>query len=488
MTMQAKSQMKFLTFEGGHAFSLTLAIVCLYLMLSPVWMPGIAPRLYDDSRYLELTALALLLIPLARSTVIDAVTLAWLTLDKKVRTLLVVLLVGGSLSVAVSDAAHLGSMEVALVAQLVMLMLVVSAAVRESRQQADNALAIAIFAGAALCILKFWVTYVLYALEGKIFPWISPFLVFANVRFFSQYQSYTLLLMILPGLMPGSSKSARALFFLVAANFWALHWMVGTRAAWLGLMVGSAVVLVFARQGRMVWLREQMLVALAGAAIFLAHSHIVASLPNIAPVPGIGSIVDRGEASINERLDLAQSALGSIREHPLAGVGPGQFGLQSYSAHAAHPHNVPLQLLSEYGLPTGLAGIALVLMLMVYAVRTLRKTSGQSGVLDVSLVAALTMGLTDSLFSGNLIMPHSQMLFGVLAGWIIGRTVRAPSGLYEKGSGFKRLRITIVSIAILAVAITTVLGLEYLPLARDIPVWLLTWNPHFWQYGRFSAW
>lgn len=480
--------MNFRTFEGRHPFDLTLAIVGFYLILSPVWVPGIAPRLYDDSRYLELTALALLLIPLATSAVRDAVTLAWLSLDKSARTLLLVLLAGGALSVAVSDAAHLGSMEVALVAQLVMLMLVVSAAVRESRHQADNALAIAIFAGAALCVLKFWVTYVLYALEGKIFPWDSPFLEFANVRFFSQYQSYTLLLMILPGLMPGLSKSARALLYLVAANFWALHWMAGTRAAWLGLMVGSAVVLVFMRQGRMVWLREQTVVALAGAAIFLAHSHIVASLPHIAPIPGIKSIVDRGQGSINERLELARSALGFMREHPLAGVGPGQFGLQPYSAYAAHPHNVPLQLLSEYGLPAGLAGIALVVMLTVHAVRTLRKVSGQGSVLDASLAAALAMGLTDSLFSGNLIMPHSQMLFGVLAGWIIGRTVRAPSGLYEKAPGFTRLRFTMVSIALLAVAITTILGLEYLPLARDIPVWLPTWNPHFWQYGRFSAW
>ena len=235
-------------------------------------------------------------------------------------------------------------------------------------------------------------------------------------------------------------------------------------------------------------MRDQMLVAFAGAAIFLVHSHIVAPLPNIAPVPGIKSIVDRGQGSINERLELAQSALGFMKEHPLAGVGPGQFGLQPYSTFAAHPHNVPLQLLSEYGLPAGLAGIALVLMLMVYAVRTLRKASGQSSILDVSLVAALFMGLTDSLFSGNLIMPQSQMLFGVLAGWIIGRTARAPSGLYANAPGFRQLRSTIVSVAILAVATTTILCLEYLPLAREIPVWMPTWNPHFWQYGRFSAW
>jgi len=349
------------------------------------------------------------------------------------------------------------------------------------------AVVIAIFAGAALCVLKFWVTYVLYALEGKFFSWSSPFLIFANVRFFSQYQSYALLLVILPGLMPGSSKSARALFFFVAANFWALHWMVGTRAAWLGLIVASAVVLMFARHGRMIWLRGQILVALAGAAIFLAHSHIVASQPGIAPVPGINSIVGRDQGSINERLELAKSALSFVKEHPLLGVGPGQFGLQPYSTHAAHPHDLPLQLLSEYGVPAGLAGIALVLILVAHAVRSLRTSSTQTTTLDISLVAALTMGLTDSLFSGNLIMPHSQMLFAVLTGWILGRTVRAPSGLY-KASGFKTLRFAIVSMAVLAVAVTSILGLEYFPLAREIPPWLVTWNPHFWQYGRFSAW
>src|SRR5258706_5935761 len=305
----ARSRMNLRTFEGGHSFSLTLGTVCLYLIFSPVWMPGIAPRLYDDARYLELAALMLLLIPSAVSTVRDAVALAWLSLDKKARTLLLVLLAGGALSVAFSDGPHLGSMEVALLAQLVVLMLMVSAAVRENRHQADKVLAVAIFAGAALCVLKFWVTYLLYAFEGKIFPWDSPFLEFANVRFFSQYQSYTLLLMILPGLLPGLTRSARVLLFLVSANFWALHWMVGTRAAWVGLMVGCALVLVFARHGRIAWLRRQLPVALAGAAIFLAHSQIVATLPRLEPVPGIQSIVDRGQDSINVRLELAQHAL-----------------------------------------------------------------------------------------------------------------------------------------------------------------------------------
>ncbi|MEO8166294.1 MAG: O-antigen ligase family protein, partial [Betaproteobacteria bacterium] len=431
-------------FEGCHAFSLPLAIIGLYLILAPVWAPGFAPRLYDDARYFQLAVLALLFLCLVIPNIRLAVTLAWLSLHKYARILLVVLLAGGTLSVAASEAPHMGSIEVALVAQLILLMLVVSAATREGKDRADHVFVIAIFAGAALFVLKFWVTYVLYAFESKVFPWDSPFIVFANVRFFSQYQAYTLLLMILPGLVPGTSRFARGMFFLVAANFWALHWMVGTRAAWLGLLVGFATVLIFMRQGRLAWLRKQTLLIVAGAAIFIAHSHFTDSLSHATPVPGIQSIVDRGQGSINERLDLAHSALGFIRQHPVLGIGPGQFGLGSYATFAAHPHNVPLQLLSEYGVPTGFAGIALILMLMAFAVKTLRAASGSSSVLYGSLVAALAMGLTDSLVSGNLIMPHSQMLFAVLAGWLLGRTLRAPSGLYEAAASFTVPRFAIV--------------------------------------------
>ncbi len=475
------------TFEGAHAFSLPLAIVCLYLIFGPVWGPGIAPRLYDDARYFQLITLALLFMCLAASEVRRALAMAWLGLHKAARALLVVLFAAGLASVTRSTAPHLGALEVALVAQLMLMVLLVAAARRMGKEQVDNALVIAIFAGAALFVLKFWVNYLLYALENKVFPWDSPFIGFANVRFFSQYQSYTLLLLILPGLLPGSGRFARRLYWFVAANFWALHWMVGTRAAWLGLAAAFAVVLLFMRHGRKDWLRRQLLVILAGAAIFLAHSHLTATLPQATPVPGIQSIVDRGQGSINERVDLAQSAWAFIQQRPLLGVGPGQFGLGAYSTFAAHPHNVPLQLLSEYGVPAGIAGIALILMLMGFAVRRARQTAG-TNLLDASLVGALAMGLTDSLVSGNLIMPHSQMFFAVLAGWTLGRLARAPSGLHEAGKNFTGQRFAIVSIAFVSVSVTTVLGIEYLPLARDLPVWLPTWNPHFWQYGRFSAW
>jgi O-antigen ligase len=400
-----------------------------------------------------------------------------------------IFVLGGAVSALISGARNLGILEVALMSQLILLSGFVAGIVRQDREHAESVLRISVFAGAALCGLKFWVTYIQYAVEGKAFSWVSPFLEFANVRFFSQYQAYTLFLVVLPMSMVQFGKGWRLLFFLVAANFWALHWMVGTRAAWLGFFVALAVVLAFMPAGRLAWLRWHAAAMLAGGLVYLAFSTFIDARGDTAPVPGMTSIVQRNDDSINERLVLARIAVGAVKNHPLFGVGPGQFGRQPYPVNAAHPHNVPLQLLSEYGLVAGAAGVWLLILLGVFAVKTLRiSPPGAGDAVGVTIVAALLMGLTDSLFSGNLTMPQSQVLCCVLAGWIAGRSIPASRPFYTAGRPYRTQKLAIVAAALIAVTITTVLGLEYLPLARDLPVWLPRWNPHFWQYGRFSSW
>lgn len=480
-----------LRFDGGHSpFFLSLACVCCYLVLAAVWMPGLAPRLYDDARYLELGMLAFVMLQLCRPAVSGALNEAWLSTNVRYRVLATVFLAGGALTAVMSRAVNLGLLEMGLTVQLMILLGVVACAVREGQAQAETALGISVLAGAALCGLKFWVIYLLYAFEGKAFPWVSPFLEFANVRFFSQYQAYALFLTVIPVFSPNLGKGWRLLCLVIAANFWALHWMVGTRAAWLGLLVASVAVTGFLRERKLTWLRWHVAAMLAGAVVYFAFSWFVHKLPGTAAVPGLTSIVERGYESINERIALARTALRLVLENPLTGVGPGQFGLQAYSMNAAHPHNLPLQLLTEYGVAVGTAGIALVVMLVVFAIRTLKtkQASGSARAIGASLVAALLAGLTDSLFSGNLIMPHSQVLFFVTAGWIIGRswTVERPFKALDVSA--RTTRFSIVGIGLAATAITTILAVEYLPLARELPVWLPRWNPHFWQYGRFSNW
>ncbi len=461
-------------------------------MFSPVWIPGLAPRLYDDARCLELILLAVVVVQLLLPSFADAVVASWVALGKLARALIAILLAGGALSAWNSGSVKFGALEIALNAQLVVLFLVLCAAARTEKQKTETALAIALSAGAAMFVLKFWTTYVLYVFEGKDFPWLTPFLDFANVRFFSQYQAYSLLLILLPASLLNLQNNWKVLLYIVAVNCWALQWIVSTRAVWAGFALAVLVVLLFARHGRMTWLRLQVIAMLAGGVVFLIFSRIVASLPSATLVPNaVGSIMQRGSESVWERIALWRSALDFIMARPLLGVGPGQFGLQNYPTGAAHPHNFPLQMLSEYGLFTGLAGIALMVLLVVLAIKTLRV--GKSAAPDMagkSIAAALIMGLTDSLFSGNQIMPHSQILLCVVAGLLVGRTsARSPDlSIRSLKVYYPALKLTFVVIAMLAILATTILSTAYLRVVKDMGPNIQRGNPHFWNYGRFNSW
>ncbi|HXU15590.1 MAG TPA: hypothetical protein VN708_10725, partial [Terriglobales bacterium] len=222
-----------------------LAAVCLYLMFAPVWVPGLTPRIYDDARCLELILLALVVVQLLLPPFAATVVSSWVSLGNWPRVLIAILLAGGVLSTLNSGSVRFGAMEMALTAQLVVLFLVLTSAVRVEKQKTETALSIALSIGAGLLVLKFWTTYVLYVVESKDFPWLSPFLDFANVRFFSQYQAYSLPLILLPVFLLNLTKRWRVLLYVVAVNSWALQWIVSTRAVWVGFALAVLSVLFF---------------------------------------------------------------------------------------------------------------------------------------------------------------------------------------------------------------------------------------------------
>lgn len=469
-----------------------LLAVCFYLIFSPVWTPGLTPRLYDDARCLELILLAAVLAQLFFWPVAGAAISSWNSLGKLPRILVMVLLAGGVLSACNSENPKIGALEVALALQLVILFLILSGIVRIETRKAETILAIAFCAGAAMFVLKFWVTYVQYVAEEKEFPWLTPFLEFANVRFFSQYQAYSLFLVLSPTFLLDMRPKWRVLLYVVAMNFWALQWIVSTRAVWVGLAVATLAVGGFAREGKFNWLRIQLITVAGGGIIYLIFTGVIAALPNATLVPNaVGSIVERGSESVSERINLWRAALDFVASRPLLGVGPGQFGLQSYPMSAAHPHNFPMQMLAEYGLVAGMGGIALMVALLIMAVQVIRNglTPGPD-MIGKCLASSLIMGLTDAQFSGNLIMPHSQILFCAVAGWFIGRihvlnpVLRAESSLDQNG----RLKVAFVAVSILAVITTIAIGIRYLSAVEDMRPGVQKGNPHFWNYGRFSAW
>lgn len=455
-------------------------LIGAYLLLAPTWAPPMAPEIFDRVRVLQLGLLwllsGLLLLPGVRQSVVGA----WLALGTGPKIALGAVLGGGAISAAVSAAPQIGALQVGLMALLTGLTLMTMAAVKQSRDRVERLLVFSITAGAALFILNFAVTYVLYYLEGRPFVWNNPFFNFANVRFFAQYQSYVLLLLTLPCLMFRLRWRWRLPVYLVAAMFWSFQWVLNSRSVWLGFAIALLAVCLVARSGRLKWTREQLALVLVGGLISLWFQ----TPGSLSQVPAALSYTERSGQGDRDRLVLLRSAAAKLTEAPLTGVGPGQFGLHYTATRSAHPHNSPLQWLGEYGLVAGGAAVALPVMLLWFGLRRLRERTREGpDAIALALVAALTMGLVDSLFSGNLTMPHSQIMFSVLAGWILGRDLQAygRSGVSVPGP----VAVAVVGVLALACLVTLILTFEYLDIVRELRMDRV---PNFWQYGRFDAW
>lgn len=469
---------------------LFLAFVGLYLVFSTVWAPRFSTFRYENARWFELVLLTSAVLLLAFPGFAGCVFQRWSMLNRAPRILLSVALIGGALSAAVSPAVHFGAMEIGLMTQLVFFALCVACVVGKLGRGAERVLCVALVGGAGLLVLQFWTTRTLYLFENKLFSWNSPFLEFANVRFFSQYQAYTLLILPVCVAIFDLQRWQRYILYFLVANLWALQWMVGTRAVWAGLLLAVAAVLIFARGGRSKWLLQQILLIFSGALIFVVYLLAVPAVTADAPTSTKNSLTARGSRSADARITMAREAIGFVRARPLTGVGPGQFGLAYRTTLAAHPHNSVLQLLSEYGLIAGGAALGVAALLLMLAVTRLKPPeAGASDPIDICLSAALIMGLGDSLFSGNIVMPHSQILLSLLSGWLLARAMpSSASPAPQPNVSPAAVRMALGCSVLLAWAVTMILSLEYWHVTHTLTSWLPDRPPHFWQYGRLDSW
>ncbi len=473
---------------GRDVVLLPVLLAAAYLAVAPVWAPDVTAFRYDQARCLQLLLLAVLAVVVSLPAPQASTQLTWSYLTPAAKRLFVVWLAVGLISAAASLAPKLGMLEVGTTVLLVLLFLAVAGGVRARGALAEQTLAATITLGAGALVLQFWVLHGLTLLEGRPFSWESPFLEFANVRFFNQYQSYAILLLTMPIVLFRLPPAWRWLIYLVAVSFWALIWMVGARAVWAGFVAAVIVVLLFGRRTALRWLSLQAALLVAGGLVFTAFSAFQTETPSgRSAIPEKLSLINRGWQSVNERVIMARGATEMVADRPLLGVGPGQFGLHYTGSRAAHPHNSILYLFSEYGFIGGAAASSLGVMLLALAIRRLRESHRSDDAVTVALAGALTLGLFESLFSGNLVMPHSQVMLAVTGGWLLGRSQRDREPVEPKPVK-NWTRWSLSAIALISATVVTLLAADYLLAVNALPGWLPERFPHFWQYGRWADW
>jgi O-antigen ligase len=332
--------------------------------------------------------------------------------------------------------------------------------------------------------------------------WIEYF-GYSNIRFYNHVQTVVLPLTLGVAALADAPRW-RWIGRLGAACGCALLLHSGGRATGLALVIAAILLAAVGwrvggplRTFAWRWWREALLAALAGLLLLALVITLQGGWGNLAA----GTQWDLARQDSNlERWKLARFALERAAEAPWFGIGPMHLSsLRGMSA--AHPHNVWVQIAAEWGLPV----LAVVLFALGLTTRRLWRQVmqvGRAGDVQAQreraawgmllLTTALAVAI-DGMFSGNFVMPMSQLWIALLAAWMLAWS-RAAHPVSLPGAAPARpaaawfaIGLIVAAQAGLVASITPDLRSWPQHLERTIeryPNQVL--NPRFWSHGWFG--
>lgn len=297
---------------------------------------------------------------------------------------------------------------------------------------------------------------------------------FDNPRFFGQFQ--IMLLPVLASLvvqcMLYRQIGIGLLLLAVLTVQWCIAFTLDGRGLFLGLFFSHGAVLLINRcLWRMVAL--QIAAALLGLVLYLLFFYSIPYLIGLDP-----PLRDGLRTTLSGRELIWQSAYNMALENPWLGVGPMHFAA-ILNPTAAHPHQVILQWLAEWGfVATGLA-------LILGAWGVVRGGAFLSGPaaseLDFALWAAIVGALVLAQVDGVFVMPYTETWLAMLIGLALGRwSTNTPAPPSQR-----------IACVVLSVPVVLILGqvlikeVPNLPQAEEVYFQQnhTGWKPRFWHQG-----
>lgn len=232
---------------------------------------------------------------------------------------------------------------------------------------------------------------------------------FANVRYFSDYQSFMLLLLPMALHRFTEKGLLRTLGTLVGGLYFSLAIIVGSRSVIAAHLLLHALLWgVFGRR-YLPFLLTQLKFWFYGALFFFALTTIVPLLAaGNGSAPAGGGDLARLDSS--QRDVLWQLGWEVIRTHPLLGIGPMHYASLP-NPIASHPHNLVIQFASEWGIPATLLLAWLTFRHLRTRVKDVAASSKENfGGVPLAMLCATIALLLQSLVTGTFNYPVSQVL------------------------------------------------------------------------------
>jgi len=238
-----------------------------------------------------------------------------------------------------------------------------------------------------------------------------------NPMIFAGYLQVAIPLAFLFGLEKGIIGRHRSMFFLFcgALSLVALLYN-GTRGAWLA--VGGVILFYI-----LLNLQKQPRKVLWGLTIFLIILSILLVIPDFRTrLLSINNFTT--DLSIKERFAMWQSAWHMFVDHPLTGIGPGNFNLlyktkyilaEATSDRFYHAHNNFLHFLAETGMLGFSAFVWLICSIMTSTLRAYLTQNNLCGFIAFLITASLMLqGFTQYTFGDSAVIRMYWFVLGIM--------------------------------------------------------------------------
>ena len=313
-------------------------------------------------------------------------------------------------------------------------------------------------------------------------PWELVF-GFDNPRFLNHAQTMALPLIGVVLVRPNTPAWIRIAAAVALFSAGALLSMYVARATLLGLLVGGLVAIFV--MGRHVWRCAAATSAAFGVGALAMGVAWTIWLRHLT-APMIDDLLHTHRRNV-----LWDQVAELFMSSPWLGVGPMHFA-QTVNPVAAHPHNAYLQLLVEYGLPAAVLVAILVVVFLRRVFTDLRREASNSPALVAALIVSTVAMLVDSAFSGNWVMPVSQLWIAVLLALLLSLNPRvAEAQPIPRPRGFAMVgRALVLAAMVAATAQALVESFDAQPHvqtgeAMKMSIGRAAQTPRFWSHGWF---
>lgn len=403
----------------------------------------------------------------------------------------VVLAVSAAVSTALAHHPWIALREVIVAAGLIVFAFAISDALTEQRLRGLLAVLAVTAFGYGLVV---YVPLALAVRSGAAIYTFDLVVGYDNPRFLNHCQSVAIPLLVLTAVWRPERPLLRGVAWVAAVMACGILGLCSARASVLATLAAALMpLLLLGRRALRFSLALLLALAIGGLGMTYISWEWRRTFEEFTSIEAL--------TQLNYRDYLIQRAIHAWWSAPWFGVGPMHFA-DVGNAVAAHPHNVYLQLLCEYGL----FATALVLALLLQGAHALiraahvvpggKPTGRDSNELAAAVIGMMAAVLTDAAFSGSFVMPLAQlwcaMAFGI-AGWFCqSRGGDALAERVPQTRAWSSVVRWVICAALVLLAAQSLHELTTLPvpalLTPEQPEVLrgsAHRNPRFWEHGWF---